>query len=65
MTFEEAWEQVADGWLTEPEARLLWETALLTQGRILEVGVYRGRSITLLAQLNREMITVDPFDNFA
>jgi len=65
MTFEEAWEQsCGDGWLTEPEARLLWETALLTQGRILEVGVYKGKSTTLLAMLNRIILTVDPFSNF-
>ncbi len=64
MTFEEAFNRVPDGWLTEGEARLLWNTASKFTGPILEVGCYRGRSTVLLAYLGRLVYAVDPFDGF-
>lgn len=66
MTFEESWAKVGgmDGWLAENEARLLWQMASLTSGPILEIGVYRGRSTTLLAGLGRLIHCVDPFAGF-
>ena len=53
-----------EGWLSEAEARLLWETAKATSGAILEVGCYRGRSTVVLASLGRPVICVDSFAGF-
>lgn len=53
-----------NGWLTEPEAELLWKVANLSQGPILEVGSYHGRSTCLLAATGRQVYAVDPFDGF-
>jgi predicted O-methyltransferase YrrM len=40
-----------DGWLYEPEAQLLYEYArTVTNGCIVEIGSYRGRSTIMLAQ---------------
>lgn len=55
----------ADGWLSEAEARLLYSRALLTDGSILEVGCYKGRSTCLLASLGRLVHAVDPFRGFS
>lgn len=52
------------GWLTLPEAELLYRVAGGCQGSILEVGNYYGRSACLLATLGRPLYCVDPFDNF-
>jgi len=54
----------ADGWLYEDEARLLLAHARDTDGPILEVGSYCGRSTVLLASLGRSVHSVDPFDGF-
>ena len=54
----------ATGWLSKPEALLLWETARACKGPILEVGTYHGRSTVLLASLGRLVYSVDPFDGF-
>lgn len=65
MTFDEVYETLpAKGWLSEPEARLLWAAAGETDGPILEVGCYHGRSTVLLAALGRPLYCVDPFANF-
>ena len=65
MTFEEVYETLpANGWLTKPEAELLWTRASATKGPILEVGCYYGRSTVLLAALGRAVYCVDPFENF-
>lgn len=61
MDFKEVFSRVTPrGWLTEGEAKVLWDYA---HGRILEVGSYCGRSTYLLAHRG-EVISVDPFDNF-
>lgn len=52
------------GWLTENEARLLWDAARRTEGPILECGCYHGRSTILLAALGRPVHVVDPFAGF-
>jgi hypothetical protein len=66
MTFDELYESLpADGWLTRPEAALLWEVARTADGPILEVGCYHGRSTCLLAAAGRPVYTVDPFDGFS
>jgi len=65
MNFEEVFETLpANGWLTKPEAELLWRRARETEGPILEIGCYYGRSTVLLAALGRAVYCVDPFDNF-
>lgn len=53
-----------NGWLSYPEAELLYAAAQQTEGPILEVGCYYGRSTVLLASLGRLVVTVDPFENF-
>lgn len=64
-TFEEVYATLPDrGWLSEAEARLLWDEAAGTTGPILEVGCYYGRSTVLLAGLGRPMYCVDPFIGF-
>ncbi len=64
VSFVQAWTRAVfvDGWLTESEARLLFETAQQTpeDGTIVEVGAYRGRSTALLAESGRKIVTVDP-----
>jgi SAM-dependent methyltransferase len=63
--FKRTFEQLpANGWLTEEEAWLLWQSAARTTGPILEVGCYYGRSTVLLAALGRTVYSVDSFDNF-
>ena len=62
------------GWLTRAEADLLWDTAIKTEGAILEIGCYYGRSTKLLLSLpmmealrkrrNRVVHGVDPFSGF-
>jgi hypothetical protein len=69
MTFEESMLRLSlphyvNGWLTDEEARLLWDTAAATDGPILEVGTYHGRSTILLAGLGRPIHSVDPFTGF-
>ena len=66
-TFEQVLQSLpALGWLTELEARLLWDTALAGEGDILEVGTYCGRSAVVLAQAlraspKRRLFCCDPF----
>lgn len=65
-SFMEAWERTVciDGWLNEGEARLLFETAAaLPEGsKIVEIGSYRGRSTTLLANTGHTVWAIDPLD---
>src|SRR4051812_11760665 len=64
VTFATAWSRTAmiDGWLTEAEAKLLFESAMALpeDATIVEVGSYRGRSTSLLAQTGRRVVAVDP-----
>jgi len=52
-TFKQAWSRAAEvpGWLTEAQARRLWdETVRLGQGaHVVEIGSHRGRSTLVLA----------------
>lgn len=64
-TFDEVFATLPDGWLSEGEARLLWDWALKTEGPILEVGCFKGRSTCLLAALGRPVTCVDPFSDFS
>lgn len=56
------------GWLTWDEAQLLHQTVEATDGDILEVGCYYGRSTVLLGTVakasGRHVHAVDPFEGF-
>lgn len=62
--FAEAWATASkiDGWLTDREARLLFDAAIATpaDGVIVEIGSYCGRSMEILAASGRKVICVDP-----
>jgi len=66
-TFAEAWAAVADveGWLTEGQARVLYEaaTACPPGGTIVEIGSFQGRSTIILAAAcppNATVVAIDP-----
>ncbi len=64
-TFEEVFAILpTEGWLSEVEARMLWRCCEATEGPILEVGCFKGRSTVLLAEFGRPVYCVDPFSNF-
>ena len=52
------WQEI-DGWLTEAEGICLQRYG--KDKRCLEIGAYKGRSSVALAQVAREVISVDPF----
>lgn len=65
-SFDEIYETLPGmGWLSRDEAELLWKTVNETQGPILEVGCYHGRSSVLLASTGRTLYCVDPFEGFS
>jgi predicted O-methyltransferase YrrM len=67
--FEAAWALGGGipGWLTEAQARLLWDRAvrLPAGGTVLEIGSHQGRSTVVLAAAARwagaRVVAVDPF----
>lgn len=66
-TFAAAWDSVSDveGWMTEDQARRLWDRASeLGEGaRIVEIGSFRGRSMIMLASSAPErtdIVAIDP-----
>jgi predicted O-methyltransferase YrrM len=66
-TFADALAVVADvdGWMTEGQARLLWDAAsrLTPDDRIVEIGSFRGRSTTVLALAapgGVDIVAIDP-----
>jgi SAM-dependent methyltransferase len=68
-SFEEALDAVRDieGWLTDAQARRLWESAgaLPAPGRIVEIGSFHGRSTIVLARAAPEGIDVVAIDPHA
>ena len=55
-----------DGWLTDDQARLLFEHAskLRPGSRVVEIGSFRGRSAIILAKaapVDAEIIAIDPY----
>jgi predicted O-methyltransferase YrrM len=57
--------QGVEGWLTDAQARRLWDSAaaLRAPGRIVEIGSFRGRSTIVLASAaveGVELVAVDP-----
>jgi predicted O-methyltransferase YrrM len=67
-SFGEAWASVADikGWLTEGQARMLYEAAArVSTGAIVEIGSHHGRSTVILAsakQPDATVVAIDPYD---
>lgn len=61
--FPELWRQVrtVTGWLSEPEAGVLWQAALATpaDGVIVEIGSFAGKSARVLAAAGRRLLCVD------
>lgn len=54
-----------EGWMTDGQARLLWDSArrVPTGGRIVEIGSFRGRSMVVLARAAEptvELVAIDP-----
>src|SRR3990167_10503389 len=64
IEFSHLYNSLPVGWLDIEEALLLYEYARRTEGDILEICSFKGRSTTLLASLGRTIHAVDPFDNF-
>ena len=67
MTVTQTLAAVADveGWLTDDQARRLWDAAAAVRapGRIVEIGSFRGRSTIVLASARREgveVVAIDP-----
>jgi len=52
-----------DGWLTDAQARTLWDTAgaVSAAGQVVEIGSYRGRSTVVLARATEaRVVAIDP-----
>lgn len=68
MSFDAAWSSVGDiaGWLTEAQARMLYERAaeLEAGARIVEIGSHHGRSTIILAYAapNAGIVAIDPYE---
>lgn len=62
MTFEQAWEyaDAIKGWYSKAEGEMLWNFAQSAKV-ICEVGSYRGRSTSLLAQSGAIVHAIEPF----
>lgn len=65
--FDIAWGKAdaVTGWLTRKEAESLWIAAtrlVPADGVIVEVGSFMGRSLTLLAETQRQVIAIDPLE---
>lgn len=67
MTFEEALRLIegVEGWLTDDQARALWDAAgaVRAPAQIVEIGSFRGRSTIVLAcaaQEGVELVAIDP-----
>lgn len=60
-SFRDAFALVRDvpGWLTEDQARTLYDAA--AGGRVVEIGSHHGRSTVVLAASGAAVVAVDPF----
>jgi predicted O-methyltransferase YrrM len=62
--FDDAWAHARDveGWLTEAQARRLFAAAagVAPDGRVVEIGSFRGRSAIVLAGAEVEVVCIDP-----
>lgn len=60
--FDAAFDRLtAQGWLSRDEALMLIKYAELTEGPIVEVGSYCGRSAMMLGSLGRLLYCIDPW----
>ena len=67
--FTQAWEQASgiSGWLTQDQARLLWDSAdgLPHESLLVEIGSHQGRSTVILASQAEKVagtvVAIDPF----
>lgn len=66
-TFDAVWADLAqvEGWMTDDQARQLWDaaTALHPSAQIVEIGSYRGRSTSVLARAAAagvKVVAIDP-----
>jgi Methyltransferase domain len=50
----------AEGWLTDAQARRLWERAAVAAGTVVEIGSFRGRSTIVLASAAPAVVAIDP-----
>lgn len=70
-SFDDAWMLARDveGWLTEGQARRLWQETSATQPlrRVVEIGSHHGKSTIVLATaadaVGARVTAIDPFDN--
>lgn len=53
-----------DGWLSTEDALILAHYAEQTDGVIVEMGSYKGRSTVLLGSLGRIVYAIDPWEDF-
>ncbi|HEY0643749.1 MAG TPA: class I SAM-dependent methyltransferase [Nocardioides sp.] len=62
-SFDQAWSLARDidGWLTEDQARALYEHAALADGGVVEIGSHLGRSTVVLGSAAERVIAIDPF----
>lgn len=60
MNLEQSWEKakIVDGWFSAENAKALYEHAMMSKVAMVEVGVYRGRSSTMLLGAAQELKTV-------
>jgi hypothetical protein len=65
MDFAAAWARAdqIDGWLTEAQARALYERALDAEGPVVEIGSHQGRSTTILAAASERVVAIDPWND--
>src|SRR4051794_25178164 len=51
-----------EGWLTDAQARRLWDAASAPRpaGAIVEIGSFRGRSAIVLALAGGDVVAIDP-----
>lgn len=64
LDFDAAWRfaSTIDGWLTEAQARMLYEVArAVAPGRVVEIGSHLGRSTVVLAASGASVTAIDPF----
>jgi predicted O-methyltransferase YrrM len=64
VSFESSWAPARDveGWLTEAQARRLFAAAsgVAPDGRVVEIGSFRGRSAIVLAGAGVSVVCIDP-----
>lgn len=62
MSFEEAWgeSKKIPGWLSEIDAKILWQLCSGLEGPVVEVGSFLGRSSVLISHIC-DVVCIDPW----